>query len=331
MKKKKIIKYTVLSLMAVILAVVGVGAISFYKSYQATLSDISVPHNNNDVVAKTPPVEEEEVVEPPKEEELELDDNILEKPFAMLLYGLDVRPGENPKYSRTDTIMVALVDPVTEKVSLISIPRDSYVQIPGYKKAKINSSIVKGGPELTIKTINQWLGTDIKEYAAIDFVGFEEVIDEIGGLDLNVDKSLHHGGVHLEPGFQHLNGEQTLIFVRHRLDERGAKYHSTDYDRMERQQYVLKELSKELLSFKTLFQINDMMEIVSDHTQTTLTPAEMNSLVKKFIDFDSEDLSTTSIQGNSIRINGGWYEDVPQSEVQRVQTLVDNFMDRTQQ
>lgn len=99
---------------------------------------------------------------------------------------------------------------------------------------------------------------------------------------------------------------------------------------MVRQQYLLKVLSKKLLSFKALFQLDDMMGIVSDHIETTLTLYEIRSLIKTFIDCNvSEDLTTTSVKSNSVRINGGLYEDIPQSEVEHIQTFVESFMERT--
>src|SRR5690606_17560453 len=129
----------------------------------------------------------------------------------------------------------------------ISIPRDSYVSIPGYReKDKINSTYPRGGAELTMQTIEEWFDTEVYGYVHIDFDGFTELVDLLGGVEVYVDQKIVYDdpmdGTHirLEQGLQVLDGKNALDFVRARKDNRGSRYYTSDYQRMERQQLVLK-------------------------------------------------------------------------------------------
>ncbi|WP_025027161.1 LCP family protein [Caldalkalibacillus mannanilyticus] len=255
-------------------------------------------------------------------------------PFILLLYGIDERP-ELHDAGRPDTLMLALVDPEQVKVSLISIPRDSYVQIPGRKnKEKINHAYPLGGHELTIQTIEEWLGVSIYGHVAIDFNGFKELVDLVGGVDVYVDRSIiydaYSDGTHirLSKGQQVLDGKNALDFVRARLDNRGPRYYTSDYQRMERQQMVLKELGNKLLSFQSLMKIFEIQKIMGDNISTSLTAKELDKLIRTFVSFNMSNLETTSIQGNALRLGGVWYEDVPEEEIERIQTLIGSFLDR---
>lgn len=259
---------------------------------------------------------------------------MFDEPFILYLYGIDQRPHQGDQ-GRPDTLMLALIDPQLVKVTLISIPRDSYVSIPGRsKKDKINHTFPLGGVDLTIETIEKWFDIDVYAHVAIDFEGFIELVDLVGGVDVYVDRSIQYDStadgtnIRLEQGQQVLDGKNALDFVRARLDNRGSRYYTSDYKRMERQQLVLKELGSEIVSIRSLTRIFSMMSVVGNNVKTTLTPDELDFLVRKFSRFNIEKLETTSVLGEALQLNGIWYEDVPDSEVERIQQIITDFLEQ---
>jgi LCP family protein required for cell wall assembly len=303
-------------LVFIILSSIGAGML--YKGYLDTLDDMTLPDNIT-----------EEIDEDKKAQKAD------HEPFIMLMYGIDERPLlKDP--GRPDTMMLALIDPELLKVKLISIPRDSYVNIPGrMKKDKINHSYSIGGPELTIQTIEDWLNIEIYGSVAIDFDGFRELVDLAGGVDVYVDQTIRYDstadGTHirLTKGQQVLDGKNALDFVRARLDNRGPRYYTSDYQRMERQQLVLKELGKQIISLQSLPKIFDIMKAVGGNVSTTLSAKELDQMIRRFSSFSMSNLETTSIQGNALRLSGVWYEEVDEQEITRIQGLISDFMERT--
>ncbi|WP_202079462.1 LCP family protein [Caldalkalibacillus salinus] len=304
-----------------ILLIVIVSGFALYQSYQDMLSEWHVDEDQSENTEDPDSDEEKE----PKEK--------LQEPFALLLYGIDQRMDQDDT-GRPDTLMLALVDPEELKVKLISIPRDSYVEkIPGELK-KINQTFSIGGVEYTIETIEEWLDIPIKGYVSIDFNGFIELVDLVGGVDVYVDRTIRYydpadgTNINLDEGQQVLDGKNALDFVRARKDNRGSRYYTSDYLRMERQQRVLKALGHELLSVRSLTRIFNMMDVVGDNVSTTLKPKELDRLIRSFYKFDMENLETTSIEGEGQQIGIYSYEMIPQAEIDRIHELVHHFLDR---
>jgi polyisoprenyl-teichoic acid--peptidoglycan teichoic acid transferase len=179
---------------------------------------------------------------------------------TVLLMGLDYRDWEGGGPSRTDTMMLLTMDPVSRTAGILSIPRDLWVNIPGFDYGKINTAYYLGelydqpggGPALAIKTVEELLGIDINYYAQIDFSAFERFIDEIGGVDvevpyeLTVDPIGPGNTVTLRQGIQHLDGATALAYARNR-DTYGA-----DFDRADRQQQVVFGIRDQVLSLDSL-------------------------------------------------------------------------------
>lgn len=182
---------------------------------------------------------------------------------TVLLLGLDYRDWEaGSKYWRSDTMILLTLDPLTRTAGILSIPRDMWVAIPGFKHGKINTAyylgdaykLPGGGPGLAVKTVEQFLGVPINFYAQIDFGAFVRFIDEIGGVKINVTEpitiDLLGSGPQtkktLKPGVQVLPGEWALAYARARHTEGG------DFDRARRQQQVILAIRDRILSFDML-------------------------------------------------------------------------------
>ena len=167
-------------------------------------------------------------------------------PVTFLLVGSDTRaevaPGELPD-ARSDAIMIARFAADREHAQVISIPRDSWVDIPGYGKNKINAAYALGGPTLLIQTVEQLTGVRIDHYAAIDFAGLIQVTDDLGGVDVTVPETTSNGPYTFTAGLNHLDGDQARWYVGQRYDLPGG-----DFDRVKRQQNYLRAMFTKLFS-----------------------------------------------------------------------------------
>jgi LCP family protein required for cell wall assembly len=142
------------------------------------------------------------------------------QPITILAVGSGARPGDDVLHSLADSLHVIFIDPATHKATMIGIPRDSYVPIDGHGTNKINSSLFYGGPELLVKTIEQLGGFKIDYWAITTFWGFTDMIDDIGGLTMNVPFAMHdsYARADFQPGVQELSGRDALAFARTRHD-----------------------------------------------------------------------------------------------------------------
>jgi len=167
-------------------------------------------------------------------------------PITFLLVGSDTRaevaPGELPD-ARSDAIMIARFSGDRQHAQVVSIPRDSWVDIPGHGKNKINAAYAFGGPTLLIQTVEQLTGVRIDHYAAIDFAGLIQVTDDLGGVDVVVSQTTSNGPYTFAAGPNHLDGDQARWYVGQRYDLPGG-----DFDRVKRQQNYLRAMFTKLVS-----------------------------------------------------------------------------------
>lgn len=219
----------------------------------------------------------------------ELEDQSLSEPFYMLLMGTDKSDdrdasGEFGDSYRSDSMMLARIDPQQKKVTLVSIERDTLVNIDGYGVNKINAAYAYGGAALTVKTVSEFAGVPISHYAEINFDGFKAVVDALGGVDVNVSIEIDddEAGGYLAAGEQTINGDQALILCRSRHAYEDAGYGGGDYYRAANQRMVLGAIAKKLLA--------------SD-------PATMAGTVTALCDYITTDMSVTDIAAlaNSMR------------------------------
>jgi LCP family protein required for cell wall assembly len=172
-----------------------------------------------------------------------------EAPVTFLLVGSDTREqtadGEDPG-ARSDAIMIARFSADREHAQLISIPRDSWVDIPGYGMNKINASYAYGGPALLIQTVEQLTQVRIDHYVAIDFDGIAEVTDALGGVDVVVAETTRNGAYTFPAGVNHISGEEARWYLGQRYGLPGG-----DFDRVKRQQQYLRAVFQKLFSSDT--------------------------------------------------------------------------------
>lgn len=179
---------------------------------------------------------------------------------TILVMGIDFRDWEAGEGApRSDSMMLVTIDPITMQAGMLSIPRDLWVEIPGFGFNRINAAyafgegyrLPGGGPSLAVKTVEKLLGVPIQYFAVLDFRAFERIIDELGGLDIQVSERIKISAIDrherwLEPGIHHLDGPDTLAYARARKGAGG------DFGRAERQQQVIRTVLDRLVSLDML-------------------------------------------------------------------------------
>jgi len=151
--------------------------------------------------------------------------------------GSEADPNANAGSQRSDVIMLATVQPDGTTGSVVSIPRDSWVDVPGRGMNKINAAYAFGGPSLLIETVEKLTGVRVDHFGVIDFAGFQTLVDSVGGIDVTIARATSNMGVNFAAGPNHLDGAQALAYVRQRYDLPGG-----DIDRARRQQNALRVL-----------------------------------------------------------------------------------------
>ncbi|MFD2615136.1 LCP family protein [Paenibacillus gansuensis] len=215
----------------------------------------------------------------------------------ILLLGGDERGLRQNETPRSDSIMVASLDPVTHKAHLFSILRDTYVDIPGYRDNRINAALSLGGPELSMKTVSDYLGIPIQYYVYTDFQGFIALIDSIGGIDFEVEKDMHYVDaaddhvydIDLKKGMQHLDGKKALQYVRFRHDA------LSDFTRTERQRNFMKAVADKLQSTTSLLKLPAILNSVSPYIETNLSVTDMLKLASLGYESKASGVKTVQI------------------------------------
>ncbi|MFH0929727.1 MAG: LCP family protein [Candidatus Moraniibacteriota bacterium] len=205
-----------------------------------------------------------------------------------------------------DSIIVASFDTVNNKVAMISVPRDLYVQIPETNEhGKINSVYSyweSGGRNQGIPKMEEMMqtitGLKIDHAVVINFAGFQKLIDAVGGVDVRMPKGFAEtqqfvegnecgGSFTLPVGTNHLNGEKALCYAR-------ARVQTNDFDRSKRQQVILKALKDKLISLGTLAdfnKVNNILNIIGDNVKTDMTPEEMKGFYEQYSNMEGSDIA----------------------------------------
>jgi len=229
------------------------------------------------------------------------------EPFYMLVMGVDNREGE--LRARSDTLIVARIDPREQRATLISVPRDTRVVIPGHGTNKINAANALGGPSLVIETVQDLTGLPISKFMEIDFEGFKELVDALGGVTLDVPQTIvdpqagnyDPAAYKLYAGQQKLNGAQALTFVRSR------KFPEGDLQRVKNQQLFLRAVLKESLQIGNALRVKSIIDAVVDNVTTNLTVGELLDLANDMNGMEQGALETATMPGAPQYIGGVSY------------------------
>ena len=231
-----------------------------------------------------------------------------ESPTGMnlLVLGSDRRESEEDDSGRSDTIILVHIDPDQDYLSVLSLPRDLRVKVPGHGLAKINAAYAFGGPALTIRTVEQVTGVDINHYLEIDFDAFKDITNSLGGVYVDVDRRYYNDNpewelIKLAPGYQLLDGDQALDYVRFRHDQ------NMDFGRMERQQLFLSAVREQAMGWDLPFKLPRLVSALFKNVDTDLGANDILKLAYWGIRLDGARIRQISIVGATDTIGGASY------------------------
>ena len=222
----------------------------------------------------------------------------------ILLLGMG---GKNhPGGNLTDSMILVSIDWKGKKIAMINIPRDLWVPIAGYGSAKINqayshgeqnSKTTGGGGQVASETVSKVFGVPVHYFVSMDFQGFKEIVNTVGGLDINVEKAIndplypapdmiHYDPFSISAGLHHMDGDVALKYARSRET-------TSDFDRSKRQQQVILAIKKKVISLNILAnpkKLTDLMNITGEHIRTNLSVTEIKSLWNSIKDIDTSNI-----------------------------------------
>lgn len=241
------------------------------------------------------------------------------KPISILLLGTDTGALGRNYRGRTDTIIVATLNPKKKKMTLTSIPRDTAMSIPGYSSyspSKINSAYDFGGAGTAIKSVEKLLNIPIDYYGLINMGGLEKIVDGVGGIDVTPKLTFKYGNADVTKGKKiHLDGKAALDYSRMRYDDPKG-----DYGRQTRQRQVIMAILRKSDSITALLNKN-FLNSLQKQTKTDLTFNELLTLSTNYR-VATHHLKSTHLQGTSETINGGAYEVASKTERQRITDFI---------
>jgi LCP family protein required for cell wall assembly len=289
--KRKIL-FWILGIMGFLIIAGGIYAYTIYSNVSNTLDAVHKPLNRDKSEKR--------------DGKVDISD---QKPVSILLMGTDQRESET---SRSDSLMLFTLNPKNKSMKITSIPRDTYTEIIGKgKKDKINHAYAFGGIDMAVKTVENFLNVPVDHYIEVNMAGFKDIVDAVGGVDVNNDLDFTSRDTHFNKGNIHLDGEAALKYTRMRYeDPRG------DFGRQMRQRQVIQAVIKKGASVSSLASYGDVLKAIEKNVKTSLTQDQMFDIQKNYKDCmqNSEEIQ---IPGDGHKAADGiWYYYVPDAAKQ---------------
>ena len=222
---------------------------------------------------------------------------------TIMIMGVDERDDD---VGRSDTLMIASIDPKTNQASLLSVPRDTRVKIKGHGFDKVNAAYAYGKERLSQDTVENLLGVNIDHYIIINTKSFKKIIDAIGGIDIDVPKRMHYedpwdddGGliIDFQPGMQHMDGAKAVTYVRYR-DEEG------DLGRIRRQQDFVRACMEKIVSPAIIPKLPSVIKEVMGSIETDLSFRQLLEFAGTLKESKNNGLKTDMVPGKPLYIEG---------------------------
>ncbi|PAE17960.1 hypothetical protein CHH91_00185 [Virgibacillus sp. 7505] len=305
--KKKVNKKRILMLLLIPVLILGAGG----AAYAAHLWTSAASAIDNAHVADTRDKSalRDEAVDP-------VEDNV-----SILFMGVDDSDTRDEGNSRSDAMILATFNKKEHSVDLLSIPRDSYVYVPEVdRQTKITHAHAYGGAQASVETVENFLNVPVDYYAEINFNAFMDIIDTLGGIEVEVPYELYEqnskdqkDAIHLEEGLQELNGEEALALAR-------TRHYDNDIERGKRQQEIIKAMITKASSAGSVFKYDALIQDVGDNLSTSLTFDQ----IKSFISYGTSNdltINTLNLNGTGGKLSDGiWYYQVDPASLADVQT-----------
>lgn len=284
MKKK--IKLWIVAIVGVMVLGVGAYGWSLYSNVSKTLHSMNQPLDR-----KGSPMRPAEV------------SASQEKPISILIAGYDQRPEDT---GRSDSLMLMTLNPGTQSMKLVSIPRDTYTDIVGKGiQDKINHAYAFGGVTMMVNTVENFLNVPVDYYIAVNMEGFKDLVDSVGGVDVVNDMAFSVGTFQFNKGLIHLNGEAALAYTRMRKeDPRG------DFGRQMRHRQVMEAVITKGATAKSLANFGTILPVIQKSVKTNLTQDDMIKIQQNYSTCRNQ-VEDIQISGEGKMMNSIWYYVVP--------------------
>ncbi|MDU0990770.1 MAG: LCP family protein [Enterococcus faecium] len=291
---KKIFLIILAVLIVLVLAIVGVGA----KLY------LDLSHS----IEKT--YESVERTQGERTKPVDLDK---QESFSVLLMGIDTGDLGRVDQGRSDTIMVATVSPEDKQTTIVSIPRDTYVDIVGRDtKDKINHAYAFGGAAMPMDTVQKYVDIPIDHYVSINMKGLKELVDAVGGIEVNNDLTFSQDGYDFTIGKITLNGDQALSYSRMRYEDPNG-----DYGRQERQRKIVEGVAKKVLSLNGVSIYQSVLNALESNMKTDMSFDEMKKIALDYREAFGT-IKQDQLQGEGFMQDNISYQKVSDQELERV-------------
>ncbi|SDN02709.1 transcriptional attenuator, LytR family [Fictibacillus solisalsi] len=311
-KKKRRIKFIVFPLILILLGTVGFGSYLTYKLANASSKAQETLSRGEKSNLRL------NAIDPGK-------DN-----FSVLIAGIDDSKHRKGKKgfegNRTDALILATFNREQKSVKMVSIPRDSYVQIPGrINKDKITHAHAFGGIDLTVDTVEHLFNLPVDYYVRVNFDAFLQIVDTLGGVDVDVKKKIveqdsqdRPKAITIEPGKQRLNPEEALAYAR-------TRHADSDIMRGDRQKQIVEAIIKESTQIKSIPKYGQLIENIGDNMSTNFTLGNMIALLKYAKSVNN--IESLSLKGNDSRINNIYYYSLDDQSVLDISNKLKEHLD----
>ena len=247
-----------------------------------------------------------------------------QKPFTMLLLGVDARGKEQ---GRSDTMILSVVRPADSAMLMVSIPRDTHVEIEGHGGDKITHAYAYGKAELAVDTVEGLFDVPIDHYASINFLGFKDVIDAMGGIALPIEKDLvnddpDHEKFVVKAGQPLYNGNDALNYVRFREDAGG------DSSRTGRHQVFIHAILDKASEVGQWTKIPDLIDIMGNNFTTDIRPSATIELAKAMLTGDTRTIHSHTLKGEGKRKTrgGAWYYYADEQDLEQSKAMINDWL-----
>jgi polyisoprenyl-teichoic acid--peptidoglycan teichoic acid transferase len=240
------------------------------------------------------------------------------KPISILLLGVDEREGDS---GRSDTMMIIAVDPKEDKMVMFNIPRDTRTEIigKGYED-KINHAYAFGGTQMAMDTAEDFLDTSIDYYVKVNMESFRDIVNAVGGVEVDNPFAFSDGGYTFPEGKQELNGKEALAYSRMRYkDPKG------DLGRNDRQRQVITSIIDKGARVSSITKFDNILDILSENVKTNMTFQEMKDIQKNYKSA-RHNIESTEINSSGEMIDGTYYGIVDVTERERIQNLLNEYL-----
>ncbi|MFW2900582.1 LCP family protein [Carnobacterium maltaromaticum] len=304
MSKTKKILIMLLCLFLLIIGAIGVYAFKVYRDVTNTTDNIYEKVDKDEV----------------RNDPVSVDKG--EDPFSVLLLGVDTGDLGRTEQGRSDSIMVVTVNPNTNESKIVSIPRDTYTEIIGQGTTdKINHGYAFGGTAMAVNTVQNLLNIPIDYYIEVNMQGVKDLVDAVGGIDVNSPLEFKQNGFEFTKGPVHLDGEKALAFSRNRYDDPTG-----DYGRQGRQRQVIEAVVKKAATFSTLTNYKDILNALQNNMKTNLTFDNMYDIQAKY-KAAAGNIEQVQMQGTGEMINDISYQIISPDELARVSGILRNNLE----